>query len=291
MNTQNDYGDEIQICGLRCQARCGISEEERQQLQNLWIDATLELAQSDGLWRQVIEDTVDYTAVASTIFQALAGREFHLIETIAKLLCVEILTKFLPLHRITVVVHKKPAPWVDSAESFGAKITLRRFMGAVGLGTNLGENLEKNLSDAWTQIEKIPHTRILRFSSIHRTEPLLLSDQPDFLNQCLLIETYLHPEEFLRHTQAIERALGRVESVPNGPRLIDIDVLTFGNFTVKSLHLTLPHPALNLRRFLIEELGELGIKIWPKDEAVMRQRCEPLPASGNQPEIQNIFPR
>jgi queuine tRNA-ribosyltransferase len=290
MNMRNNCSDEIKIRRLRCPAHCGISGEERWQLQDLRIDATLELARSDNFVRQGIADTVDYTAVANAIFQTLNGQEFHLIETIAKLLCVEVLTKFPSVQRVTVAVHKKPEPWVNSLESFRAKTTLRRFIGAIGLGTNLGEDLRKNLSDARAQIGKIPHTRICKLSSIHRTEPLLLADQPDFLNQCLLIETWLHPEEFLKHTRAIERDLGPAKSIPNGPRVMDIDLLMFDNFTMRSLQLTLPHPALDSRRFLIEELGELGIKIWPKNEAIMQQRCEILPAPGDQLEIQGISP-
>jgi 2-amino-4-hydroxy-6-hydroxymethyldihydropteridine diphosphokinase/dihydroneopterin aldolase len=288
MHTGDDWSDEIRIRGLECQARCGVGEEERRQSQKLWVDATLELARSDKFLRRVLADTVDYTAVAGTIFQALEGQEFYLIETIAKLLCVEILTQFPSVRRATTVVHKKPAPWVGSVENFGAKVTLHRFIGVIGLGTNLGEDLRKNLSDARAQIGKIPHTRILRLSSIHRTGPLYVSNQPDFLNQCLLIEIWLHPEEFLWHTQAIERSFGPVKSVPNGPRVMDIDLLVFDDFTVENLRLTLPHPALDSRRFFIEELGELGIKIWPKNEAVMQQRCEILPAPGDQLEIQSI---
>ncbi|MDR2340925.1 MAG: 2-amino-4-hydroxy-6-hydroxymethyldihydropteridine diphosphokinase [Puniceicoccales bacterium] len=272
MDTCNS-SEEIQICGLYCQARCGTSEEERHQLQNLWIDATLELVRSDNFLRQELADTVDYTAVAGTILKMLDGQEFHLVETVAKVICMEILSKFEKIQRVAVSVHKKPASWIESAESFGVKTTLCRFIGAIGLGTNLGENLQANLSNARALIGKIPHTRILHASSIHCTEPLLFSNQPDFLNQCLLIETWLHPEEFLRHTQAIERAMGRVKNVPNGPRVIDIDLLMFDNFVVRGLTLTLPHPALNTRRFLIEELGELGIKIWHQDGPLMNQRC------------------
>jgi 2-amino-4-hydroxy-6-hydroxymethyldihydropteridine diphosphokinase/dihydroneopterin aldolase len=278
-----DSGEEIQIRGLRCLAYCGTDEKERNQLQNLWIDAALELSRSDNFLRQVLADTVDYTAVAGTILKTLDGREFHLVETIAKSLCVEILTKFTQIQRVTVAVHKKPAPWIDSAESFGVKTTLRRLVGAIGLGTNLGENLQANLSTARALIEKIPYTRVIQASSIHRTSPLLYSNQPDFLNQCLLVETWLHPEELLRHTQAIERAMGRVKNIPNGPRVIDIDLLMFNNIAIKSLHLTLPHPALDTRRFLIEELGELGIKIWPKDKSVSAQKYTPAKKPKSKP--------
>ncbi|MDR1456960.1 MAG: 2-amino-4-hydroxy-6-hydroxymethyldihydropteridine diphosphokinase [Puniceicoccales bacterium] len=276
MDACNDCGDEIQIRGLRCQAHCGVGAEERKQSQDLRIDAALELVRSGDFLRRTIADTVDYTVVADMIFKILNESEFHLIENIAQLVCMEILAKFSQIWRVTVTVRKKPTHWINFVENFTAKTSLRRFTGAIGLGTNLGENLQKNLGDARTEIEKIPHTRIIQISSIHRTAPLLLWNQPDFLNQCLLIETWLHPEEFLRHTQKIERAMGRIKSFPNHPRVMDIDLLLFDNFIVKNLHLTLPHPSLEERRFLIEELSEFGIKIWPKDEGVMKQKCEPL---------------
>jgi 2-amino-4-hydroxy-6-hydroxymethyldihydropteridine diphosphokinase len=142
------------------------------------------------------------------------------------------------------------------------------------MGTNVGDDLFKNLDEARGYIGKIPHTRILKKSSIHQTVPLLMVDQRDFLNQCLLIETWLHPEQFLQHTQRIERDMGRVPTAVNGPRIIDIDLLAFNGFTSVGPFLVLPHPALNSRRFLIDEFGDYGIKIRPKYGSDWWQKCE-----------------
>ena len=100
---------------------------------------------------------------------------------------------------------------------------------------------------------------VLAASSVYETAPQgELTDQPDFLNACLQVRTELGPEELLGASKAVERELGRAPGgVRHGPRPIDVDVLLLGDLEFSSDRLTLPHPEVTSRRFVLEPLLEL----------------------------------
>jgi 2-amino-4-hydroxy-6-hydroxymethyldihydropteridine diphosphokinase len=100
--------------------------------------------------------------------------------------------------------------------------------------------------------------RVLRRSSLYETEPQDFKSQPWFLNAVAEIETRLFPMQLLGRIHKIERQLGRKRTVPKGPRTIDIDILVYGNFVVDTAELQIPHPALTVRRFVLEPLLELA---------------------------------
>jgi len=126
----------------------------------------------------------------------------------------------------------------------------------ISLGSNLGDK-PQNLSKAAEGLEKLG-VRIIAGSSIYRTEPVDFLDQPWFLNQVLEVESQLGPEEFLDLTQSIEVKLGRVRAIPKGPRIMDIDILLADDIIYRSERLTIPHPALEKRRFVLVPLNEMA---------------------------------
>lgn len=99
--------------------------------------------------------------------------------------------------------------------------------------------------------------RIVRESSIYETAPREIVDQPMFLNQVVEAKTDLFPRQLLARVGQIEREMGRKRTVAKGPRVIDIDILLFGNFVVATPELEIPHPRMMERRFVLEPLAEL----------------------------------
>jgi 2-amino-4-hydroxy-6-hydroxymethyldihydropteridine diphosphokinase len=126
----------------------------------------------------------------------------------------------------------------------------------LGLGSNLGDR-NANLADAVTRLAG-ESVRVLRASSIWETEPRDVRDQPWFLNQVIEVESDLLPRQLFQRIQRIEREMGRQRRTPKGPRLIDIDILLYGNAVVKSDDLEIPHPRMAERRFVLEPLAELA---------------------------------
>jgi 2-amino-4-hydroxy-6-hydroxymethyldihydropteridine diphosphokinase len=129
--------------------------------------------------------------------------------------------------------------------------------GYLGLGSNIG-NSRMHLR---TAVAALPGHRVnvVAGSSLYETEPVgLVLDQRDFLNICLRVETNLGPEELLDACKAVEREVGRAAGGPrHGPRVIDVDLLLLGDVRYSSERLTLPHPEVSSRRFVLVPLLEL----------------------------------
>jgi 2-amino-4-hydroxy-6-hydroxymethyldihydropteridine diphosphokinase len=124
----------------------------------------------------------------------------------------------------------------------------------LSLGTNIG-NKAFNLAQASKLIGII--SQITQKSSLYGTDAWGNTDQPAFYNQVLAINTTLRPEDLLENLLSIERELGRVREERWGPRVIDIDILFYNDKIIDSHHLTVPHPGIALRRFVLEPLAEI----------------------------------
>lgn len=99
---------------------------------------------------------------------------------------------------------------------------------------------------------------VARESSVWETAPRDLLDQPYFLNQVIEVETDLFPRQLFERAKQVERKLGRVASRPKGPRVIDVDILLYGDAVVSMPGLEIPHPGMGARRFVLEPLAELA---------------------------------
>jgi 2-amino-4-hydroxy-6-hydroxymethyldihydropteridine diphosphokinase len=126
----------------------------------------------------------------------------------------------------------------------------------LGLGSNLGDR-RANLAQAVKRLEA-PDLRVKRASSIYETEPRDVPQQPWFLNQVVEADTDLFPKQLLSRIQKIEREMGRKRIVSKGPRVIDIDILLFGDSVLATPELEIPHPRMIERRFVLEPLAELA---------------------------------
>ncbi len=126
----------------------------------------------------------------------------------------------------------------------------------LGLGSNVGER-ERNLQAAVDRLHS-REVRITRLSSVYETEPQGMRNQRWFLNLVAEAETDLFPRQLLERIVKIERELGRRRVVENGPRTIDIDILFFGHAIVNTGELTIPHPRLAERRFVLAPMAELA---------------------------------
>jgi 2-amino-4-hydroxy-6-hydroxymethyldihydropteridine diphosphokinase len=134
-------------------------------------------------------------------------------------------------------------------------------LAAIALGSNLDSRFgdrEANLREAVRRVGELG--RVTAVSSFYDTEPVGLVEQPRFLNGALLLETNLGPLDLMRGLLGVERAMGRDRSasVAKGPRVIDLDLLLYGDWVLWSEELMLPHPAMGERRFVLEPLAEIA---------------------------------
>ena len=125
----------------------------------------------------------------------------------------------------------------------------------LGLGSNLGER-EKNLRQALTRLSV--KVNLEEVSSTYETEPVGYKEQPLFLNLVCRITTNLLPEELFHLDKDIEAKMGRIPSFPNAPRIIDIDILFYEDKIMETPNLTIPHPRLHDRAFVLIPLAEIA---------------------------------
>jgi 2-amino-4-hydroxy-6-hydroxymethyldihydropteridine diphosphokinase len=127
----------------------------------------------------------------------------------------------------------------------------------IGLGANLG-NAAAQVTSAFDELDRMPHSRVLRRSSLYRSAPIGHADQPDFINAAAQLETGLPAERLLAELRGIEDHHRRTRSFANAPRTLDLDLLLYGRQTLDSAELTLPHPRMHQRAFVLMPLAEIA---------------------------------
>jgi len=125
----------------------------------------------------------------------------------------------------------------------------------LSLGSNLGDRAA-NLQKAIDRLGQMGSVKAA--SPLYETQPVEVEQQPLFLNCAVAMETELTPEQFLSRVLTLERSMGRKRTQVKGPRTIDIDIVLFGNSVIDTTDLTIPHPAMHTRRFVLEPLAEIA---------------------------------
>ena len=127
----------------------------------------------------------------------------------------------------------------------------------IGLGSNL-EDPRSQLQRAFAELDRLPETRLVAHSSLYRSAPLGYPDQPEFVNAVAEIATALTPQALLQALLQIEHEHGRERTFRNAPRTLDLDVLLYDDTQLHEHGLTLPHPQMHLRAFVLQPLLEIA---------------------------------
>ena len=127
----------------------------------------------------------------------------------------------------------------------------------IALGSNLN-NPKKQLQNAISCIANIPHTIIIDQSSFYETKPLGPQNQPDYINQVIAVATQLSPHELLKALLNIELQMGRIRLERWGARIIDCDIILFGDLVIQTSDLIIPHPEMKNRSFVLYPLAEIA---------------------------------
>jgi len=145
----------------------------------------------------------------------------------------------------------------------------------LSLGSNVGDRAGQ-LKAAASRLATVG--RVVAVSSFYETEPVEFTEQPWFLNCVVALETGRGPQELMKAILGIEREMGRKRVQNKGPRSIDIDILLFGETVVDSNEVTIPHPAMPQRRFVLEPLAEIAAEIrHPLRKKTIREMLAELP--------------
>jgi 2-amino-4-hydroxy-6-hydroxymethyldihydropteridine diphosphokinase len=134
------------------------------------------------------------------------------------------------------------------------------FDATIALGSNIGDRVA-NIEEAIARLTADEAVKLLARSRLYRTSPWGVTDQDWFVNACIRIRTALSPRALLLHCQSVENAMGRVRTKRWGPRIIDVDILTYADLTVNEPDLRIPHPLIAERAFVLVPLKDVAPEI------------------------------
>lgn len=245
--------DQIHIKRLEIFANHGVFEEENKLGQKFLVSVAMGVDARPAGKSDCLSDSVHYARVSEMICREAQKHTFHLIERLAEHLAEQILLQFPMVRQVDLEVEKPWAPVRLPLETVSVEISRGWHQLYLGIGSNLGEK-QKNLDRAVDLLRENPRNRVIAVSDYITTEPVGGVEQDDFLNGVVFLESLQTPEEMLAQIADIEQDLKRVRTVHWGPRTIDVDILLYDDLLMHTEKLTIPHPEMCKRGFVLEPL-------------------------------------
>lgn len=248
--------DFIRIKGLEVYAGHGVFAKENNEGQMFLVDAVLftDLRMA-GLEDELAYST-DYGEVCNFISRYLRQHTFLLIEAAAESLALEMLLAFPLVSELVLTIHKPHAPVGLPFSDVSVEIRRGWKQAYLGIGSNMGDK-RAYLEEAVNKISAHTKIRRVRCAEMITTAPYGGVEQDDFLNSAIELETLLTPHELLSFLQELEAAAGRERLIRWGPRTLDLDILFYQDFISDAPDLTVPHPDMENRLFVLEPLSQL----------------------------------
>lgn len=253
--------DKIRISRLKIRCNHGVYEKEKLEGQNFYVSAALHLDTYPAGVSDNLDKSVNYGDLCHAITNFMQSNTYDLIETVAHKLSVFLLN-YSPLIRgLDLTISKPEAPIGLPFEDVTIEITRAWHTAYIAYGSNIGDS-QQIIDEAIAKINNHPDIRLIKQSSTITTKPYGGVEQPDFLNGCIQIETYLSPQTLLDELHIIENEAGRVREIHWGPRTLDLDILLYDEEIINTPELTIPHIDMANRGFVLEPLNEIAPYVW-----------------------------
>ncbi|MCI8992726.1 MAG: 2-amino-4-hydroxy-6-hydroxymethyldihydropteridine diphosphokinase [Eubacterium sp.] len=249
--------DKIQIRNLEVFGHHGVFPEENKLGQKFLVNAVLFVNLHEAGLEDDLQKSVDYGEVCHYITGFMRDQTYKLIESAAERLAEKLLDHFERLEKVELEIKKPWAPIGLPLESVSVKIARGWHTAYLSLGSNIGDR-EKYLDNALEALKELRGTKVLQVTRFLETEPYGKTDQDAFLNTAAAIRTQMQPLELLKEIHRIEQKNGRERVVHWGPRTLDIDIIFYDKLVMESEELTVPHPDLENRGFVLGPLMELN---------------------------------
>ncbi len=249
--------DQICIKRLEVFAKHGVLPEENALGQKFLISVTMYCDTKKAGTSDAIADSVNYAEVSALLERETQTNVFHLLEKLAWHLARKILLTYPQIKKVDLEIEKPWAPVLLPMETVSVKISRFWNTAYLSIGSNMGDKKE-NLIQAIRLLEADEETTVIRQSAFIQTEPYGYTDQDEFLNGALELQTLRSPEELLELIRQIEQKLKRERVIHWGPRTIDLDIILFNDEVIQTEKLTIPHVEMAKRMFVLEPLCEIA---------------------------------
>lgn len=244
----------IKVNEINSKAIIGCYPHEREQVQDILIDISLELYPNNWICPDSLDTTVDYDRLIDFVQEVVPTTNFHLLESLSQCLTEELLNQFSLIKTADVTLTKPAVSGIKAKSINISHSRVRKFKVALALGSN----------DTLAQQQLITAIEILgeyvsdiEIGGFYKTEPVGYTQQDEFINTALIGYVDLRPEELLGKIKTIEKLMGKHEVFLNGPRCIDIDLILFDNMVYTHNFLTVPHKSMHERDFVLRPLVDI----------------------------------
>lgn len=248
--------DEIKVKNLEVFCHHGVYKEENVLGQKFLVDIICKVDARAAGKTDELDLSVSYGDICRLVKKEMTRQNDKLLERVAERLAECILLQFPFIKEIEIEVKKPWAPVLMHMDYASVKIKRSWHKVYIGVGSNLGER-EEYMQLAQKRVSALPKTRNFKTASIIETEPYGYTEQGKFLNTVYYIETLDTPEEFLDKLHQIENEANRKREIHWGPRTLDLDILLYDELITEDERITLPHPEMTKRLFVLEPLCEL----------------------------------
>lgn len=259
---KKEYGDKdmkdyIRLKDMEIIHNHGFFQEEKTLGQKFVLDIKVYVDMDKVTKSEDLDDTINYGLLASYVQELFTEETLSLIENVGDKIAKNVLVRFPVAEAIEVIVKKPWAPVGYILERPEISINRKWERVFLGIGSNVGSKKD-NLDSVVNYLERDPGFKKVKASNYIETSAWGVEDQDNFLNGAIEVMTYYNPEELLNILQDLEEEIGREKTYKWGPRVIDIDILFFGNEIIYSDDLKVPHPYIYERDFVLEPLNELA---------------------------------
>ena len=263
--------DKIHIHNLEIFCNHGVYPEENTLGQKFLVSASLYTDTRQAGLTDDLKKSIHYGEVCHMIKKFMKEHTFKLIESAAEQLAAYLLIHTANLQKIRLEVKKPWAPIGLPLETVSVEIERAWHTAYIALGSNMGDR-EGYLRQAVTSLDETTGCQVERVSEFVVTAPYGGVEQEDFLNGCLLLKTLLPPVDLLHRLQELEQAAGRERLVHWGPRTLDLDLLFYDDEIWDTQELTIPHPDMQNRDFVLAPLEQIApLKRHPLLNKTIRQ--------------------
>jgi dihydroneopterin aldolase/2-amino-4-hydroxy-6-hydroxymethyldihydropteridine diphosphokinase len=249
--------DQIRITNLEVFCHHGVFKEENVLGQKFLVSVVLYSDLSAAASKDDLTKSVNYGEVCHFVKGEMEKNTYKLIETLTEQLARKILMNFPLVEKIKIEIKKPWAPILLPIETVSVVMEREWHTVYLGIGSNLGDK-ENNLNTAIHMLEADEQCRVRKVSSFIITAPVGGVEQEDFLNGALELKTLRTPEELLELITTIDTKLERIRTIHWGPRTIDLDILYYDNQIIETDRLTIPHPEIQNREFVLKPMCELS---------------------------------
>ena len=253
MRTTNDF---IKVVNMPVFANHGVFTEEKEKGQEFFLNAKIYTDMRKAGLTDNLEDTINYDQICIYLKEVFAEKCFDTIEAAAEYTTQEILASFPSIQAMELEVRKPYAPFTYKPEDISVTIYREWHTVYLSFGSNQDRPVS-NINEAIDMLKEPYAIRNVKKSELFFTKPYGPVEQADFVNGCLEMETYMHPEELVAYIHKIEDAFERDRSLRWGPRPIDLDIVFYDDWSYNSHTLTIPHADMENRMFVLEPLSQL----------------------------------